>query len=201
MVRKAHSFQKARVAGHLLIGARYYHERGYSSDSKPFFVSAQKCESLRPILKSSNSSAAAEQLSQLDAILAELHHNLGCIGTETNDPEGTLRHFKIFNDMMVTQTGSKVNGKDKRLAVSWNELGNAYMMNKMWKDGEDCFKNSIESSRMLDDFHPTDTSFPYVNLGLAYWLMDRHDDAIEHLLTGLKHREVAYGVDDNHSFM
>lgn len=192
--------------GHLVCraktkGARYHHERGYSSGSNEFFRTAQMCESLRPELESSTAPAAPELLRQLDAILAELHHNLGCIGTETNDPASTLKHFKIFNEMMIAQTGSSINGKDQRLAVSWNELGNAYMMNKMWQDGERCFKNSIESSRLLKEFHPTDTSFPYVNLGLAYWLMDQYDDAMEHLLLGLRHREDAYGVDDNHSFM
>lgn len=182
-------------------GVRYYHERGYSSGSKEFFLTAQMCESLRPELESSAAPDAPGLLCQLDAILAELHHNLGCIGTETNDPASTLRHFKIFNKMMIAQTGSRINGKDRRLAISWNELGNAYMMNKMWRDGERCFRNSIKSSRLHREFRPTDTSFPYVNLGLAYWFMGRYDDAMEHLLLGLRHREDAHGVNDNHSFM
>lgn len=181
--------------------ARYYHERGYSTESKPFFDSALVCEALRPLLENHASPASREQLHQLDAILVELHHNLGCIGTETNDPESTLKHFRIFNEMMISLIGSSINGKDKRLAISWNELGNAYMLNKMWKEGEVCFQNSIASSRLLKDFQPTETSFAYVNLGLAYWLMGRYDDAMKHLLTGLKHREDAYGIDDNHSFM
>lgn len=103
--------------------------------------------------------------------------------------------------MMVAESGDEIRGKDKRLAISWNELGNAYMMNKMWKKGEECFKNSIESAQLLKDYKPVDTSFPYVNLGLSYWFMGRNEEAIKALLTGLQAREEAYGVDDTHSFM
>lgn len=181
---------------------RYYHERGYSIDSKPFFDSALKLsESLKPLLESTSKPAKPELLAQLNAILAELHHNQGCIGTETNDPQSTLEHFRIFNKMMIDESGSDICGKDGRLAISWNELGNAYMMNKMWEKGEECFKYSIASARLLDNYKPTDTSFPYVNLGLAYWFMGRNEDAMQALLTGLEAREEAYGVDDTHSFM
>jgi hypothetical protein len=71
----------------------------------------------------------------------------------------------------------------------------------MWEDGEVCFRNSIESARLLADYKPIDASFPHVNLGLAYWLMGRNEEAMRALLTGLRDREDAYGVDDTHSFM
>ena len=181
---------------------RYYHERGYSIDSKPYFDLALKlCESLRRFLDGLSGPGRPEILVQLNTIFAELHHNLGCIGTETNNPQLTLNHFKIFNKMMINESGSSNRGKDKRLAISWNELGIAYMMNTMWAMGEECFKHSIESARLLSNYKPIDTSFPHVNLGLAYWLMGRNEDAIRALLTGLEAREQAYGIDDVHSFM
>ena len=138
---------------------------------------------------------------RLDSTTAEIHHNLGCIGTETNQPRYTLEHFSIFNRMMIQASGDNLRGKDNRLFISWNELGNAYMLNKLWSKGEESFKASIASARLLPKFQPTDISLPTVNLGLAYWLMDRHDDAVEILNEGLKHREQVYGIDDNESFM
>lgn len=138
---------------------------------------------------------------RLDTITAEIHHNLGCIGTETNQPRYTLEHFSIFNRMMIEASGSEVRGKDNRLYISWNELGNAYMLNKSWSKGEECFKLSIEAARLLPGFEPKSISLPMVNLGLAYWLMDRCDEAIDILNEGLRNRELVYGFDDTDSFM
>lgn len=140
-------------------------------------------------------------MKQLDSLLAEIHHNFGCVGTETNDPEGTLAHFQIFNELMMQEIGDGAQGKDKRLAISWNELGNAYMLNGMWDKGEKAFKRSISTMQRVGNFKWTDVSFPFVNLGLAYWLTDRLDKATETLLEGLGHREAVYGVNDKESFM
>ena len=140
-------------------------------------------------------------MKQLDSLLAEIHHNFGCVGTETNDPEGTLAHFKTFNELMLQEIGDGAQGNDKRLAISWNELGNAYMLNGLWGQGEESFKRSIATMHRVDDFKWTDVSFPFVNLGLAYWLTNRLGKAIEILLEGLGHREAVHGVDDKESFM
>ena len=64
-------------------------------------------------------------------------------------------------------------GKDKRLAVSWNELGNAYIMNQMWEMGEGIFLQSRRTLQDLADFTRVLMSLRLVNLGLAYWLMGR----------------------------
>lgn len=183
---------------------RYYHETGYSIESMPFFESAQStAERLKSSLHQLAPAEAkiSDLTKTLDSIIAETHHNLGCIGTETNEPEFTLRHFKIFNEMMMAEVGDGPQGKDQRLAISWNELGNAYMMNKMWAQGEECFKRSLSTAQRLENFVPTDMSFPFVNLGLAYWLTGRLDEALETLLEGLGHREALFGVDDSDSFM
>ncbi len=141
------------------------------------------------------------KLKQLNFILAEIHHNSGCIGTETNDPANTLKHFQTFNQMMIEEIDEVQQRTDKRLAISWNELGNAYMMNKMYKKGEECFLTSMSTMKRLENFSRTDMSFPFVNLGLAYWLMALLDEAMDTLLEGLRDREAAYGPDDNKSFM
>ena len=59
----------------------------------------------------------------IKTLSAEISHNLGCIATETNQPEPALHYFSIFNTAMLDFSGGKPQTKDKRLAVSWNELG------------------------------------------------------------------------------
>lgn len=137
----------------------------------------------------------------LKALLAEIHHNLGCVGTETNDPSGTLKHFQTFNQLMIDELSDGAPGKDKRLAISWNELGNAYMLNGQWEKGEESFKKSMEIMRQVDGFQNIYNSFALVNLGLAYWLTDRLEEAVGVLTEGLKYREALYGLDDTESFM
>lgn len=103
--------------------------------------------------------------------------------------------------MMIEQFNEAKPDTIKRLAISWNELGNAFMMNRRWVDGEDCFKQCLEVAQRMVSFSPADFSFPYVNLGLSYWLTDRFDHAKEILEEGLRYRFVKYGYDDSQSFM
>lgn len=49
----------------------------------------------------------------------------------------------------------------------------------------------------MANFAPAEFSFPYVNLGLAYWLTDRLDLAEQTLEEGLRHRVAAFGHDDS----
>lgn len=138
---------------------------------------------------------------EIEALLAEIHHNLGCVGTETNDPSGTLKHFQTFNELMINESGKSAHVKDKRLAMSWNELGNAYMLSRQWGKGEESYKKSMETMRRVDGFRNIDNSFALVNLGLACLLMNRHEEAVGVLKEGLGYREALYGVDDTESFM
>lgn len=188
------------LATTLTVLNRYYHETGFSNDSQPILEFAQGlCESLKSTF--SISAVANPLVEEIDATLAELHHNLGCIGTETNQPLLTLKHFQIFNSMMIEKSGSETQGIDHWLHISWNELGNAYMMNKEWAEGEKAFRTSIASARLQPGFQLTDASFPYVNLGLALWCREQHQEANEVLLEGLHAREQKFGKDDKNSFM
>lgn len=184
--------------------SRYYHEIGYSMESLPLIEMAQrKADSVKVLLPKMKLLAAnfTDILGQLNKIISESHHNLGCIGTETNQSEFTLLHFKIFNEMMLQEIDESLQKIDNRVAISWNELGNAYMMSKMWLDGERCFKQCLSAAHEMINFAPADFSFPYVNLGLAFWLTDRQDQAMETLLEGLHYREAVFGRDDKQSFM
>jgi tetratricopeptide (TPR) repeat protein len=138
---------------------------------------------------------------ELKAILAESHHNLGCSGSESNQPEITLLHFRRLNELMVADVDGKKQKTDNRLAISWNELGVAYTTKKLWEDGERCFKESSKIAQQLTNFAPAEFSFPCVNLGLAYWLTGRLDEAKKTLEEGLRQRFAAYGYDDKVSFV
>lgn len=138
---------------------------------------------------------------QLDAVIAEIQHNRGCIATEINMPRDALRYQQSFNAMMAKELGSVKGGQDMRLAISWNELGNAWMLNRHWKRAEECFEESIRIMRLLDSYEKIWISLPLVNLGLAFWLQGYYDIATEKLLEGFHDRQERFGNDDRESFM
>lgn len=121
-------------------------------------------------------------------MLAEIHHNIGCLATETKKPVEAVRHFTIFNDMMAEE--ARLNDKQKEYAISWNELGIARIMNRDWQKAESCFLRSIEIMKSVDASAKELQSLPTVNLGLAYWLQgDRLEEADSVLMAGLRDRE------------
>lgn len=95
----------------------------------------------------------------------------------TNQPQSALLHFRRFNTMMLVASAGNPQHKDMRLAVSWNELGNAHMMNKDWALAEECFLCSVNALKLMDNYTPVLCSFPIINLGFAYWLQGRLDEA------------------------
>jgi hypothetical protein len=159
------------------------------------------CRALEENLLKQNDSLDTDLHRTIKTLLAEICHDLGCIATETNQPEAALTHFSAFNAAMIEFAGGEPQTKDKGLAVSWNELGNAYMMNENWKSAEDCFIISIDTLRQLDNFKKVDLSFPVINLGFSYWLQGRLSEADETLSDILAAREAAYGINDRESFM
>ena len=161
------------------------------------------CESLKARLHEQSEAMSPNAVThkQLDSMLAEIQHNRGCIATEINEPYDALAYNKDFNAMMVREMGTTTPCNDMRLAISWNELGNAYMLNDEWSKGEDCFQKSVASMRQLDHFQKVWLSRPLVNLGLAYWLQGRHEEATNILFEGLIDRVEHYGPDDRVSFV
>lgn len=64
----------------------------------------------------------------------EIHHNIGAVATETNKPGVALKHYKLFNSMVVAELEIKhpSTEMEKRHSISLNELGVAYSMNRDW---------------------------------------------------------------------
>lgn len=100
-------------------------------------------------------------MARLNHSLLEIAHNRGCIALEINEPIDALKYHKQFNEAMVAES-DKHDTEDMRLAISWNELGNAYMLNRNWEKGESCFLQSIVEMRKYAGFKPTTISLPVI---------------------------------------
>lgn len=174
------------------------------------------CETLRPLLKQNVALSKLVDVAQIDRTIAEIHHNHGCINAEMNRPKDALRHQLIFNTMMQKELSGE-RGSDMRLAMSYNELGVAYMINDSefafdfnrnsalrpsdWAEGEDCFKMSILEMKRLDNYKKYKISLPLVNLASCHYLNGDYAQAEKLLLEGLADRREEFGVDDRESFM
>lgn len=156
------------------------------------------CKDLERNLSGQNAPQNAELHKAIKTLSAEISHDLGCIATETNQPEAAFLHFSTFNRTMIEFSCGK---PGSGLAVSWNELGNAHMMNERWTEAADCYIQSMDVLKELDDFKKVDLSFPIINLGFSYWLQGRLEEADETLSDILATREAAYGINDRESFM
>ncbi|QDS73010.1 hypothetical protein FKW77_009080 [Venturia effusa] len=181
--------------------AWYCHERGRGPESEEFCNSALNiCETLRHVLKQNAALSRLVDVVQIDRTIAEIHHNHGCINAEMNRPIDALRHQLIFNTMMQKELSGK-RGTDMRLAMSYNELGVAYLINDGWAEGEDCFKMSIQEMKRLEDYKNYKISLPLVNLASCHYLNGDYAQAEILLLEGLADRVEEFGKDDQESFI
>ena len=183
---------------------RYLHERGRLIDANLYNNMAQSiCESLKFQLYEHSHAFSDNGVThaELDSTLAELYHNRGVIACGASDISEALRNLTIFHDMMQKEFGENTQRTDMRLGLACNELGFAYMLREDWTQGEAYFLRSIELLQQLDDFEPVLISLPLVNLGYAYWLEGRLDEAAKVLERGVGDRERKYGIHDRISFM
>tara|TARA_R110002003_G_scaffold248_2_gene17652 strand:- start:58666 stop:60924 length:2259 start_codon:yes stop_codon:yes gene_type:complete len=161
------SFEDYEFARLLIDSGWYQHERGKSLDAILSNNMAQSiCESLKLRLLENPEleKDSPVKLVQLNYSIVEMAHNRGCIALEINEPSDALKFHKVFNNTMIRDS-SKHDNDDMRLAISWNELGNAHMLNRDWVKGEECFLKSIEEMRKYTKFKPTTISLP-VSLSL-----------------------------------
>ena len=74
------------------------------------------------------------------------------------------------------------------------------MMAGEYEKAASCFSNSIKTLQELPNYNNSMRSIPMANIGLAYWLQGKLDDASSALEEGLKDREDIYGIMDSQSF-
>lgn len=160
------------------------------------------CEDLKQLYPLPESWEKADHPSEqmINDALAEIYHNRGVVANEVNRKE-SLDHLLKFNHMMLKELGNKAPGTDMRLALSFNELGCAYMLREEYQKAEDCYRESISSMEKLDNYERWQISLPVVNLGMVYWLTERYWEANDVLFQGIKDREKKFGYNDRESFM
>lgn len=175
---------------------RYYHERGNSADSKPFFELAEQiCRSTLAVVDvSENDRRDAEQY------LSEIHYSHGAIATETNEPFACMIHYSAFLELRLKVSRLSNGLEDIRLAIAHNEMGIAYMLNKGYAKAADYFNRAIKMYRGLPDFSQEMIALAETNLGLAFWLLADLDRADDILSKTLQVRKDLYGPDDQESF-
>ncbi|KAK5107684.1 hypothetical protein LTR62_000919 [Meristemomyces frigidus] len=182
----------------------YYHERSSSVNAEWFNdLAHQICSTwLQRELDKHHPGRGLWWENKLNRILNEMTHNRGCMHLELNHPGPALKHLTDFHAAMQKEFSSSpgLETSDMRMGIAWNELGNAYMLNRNWQKGEECFRSSIATMRKLINFRSLDISLPLVNLGLAYWLQARFTEAKEVLLQGLADRDQVIGAEDRQSF-
>lgn len=181
--------------------AWFCHERGRSSVGVEFCQTALSiCLKLIELLEQDPRLSKIITVGRLNTTIAEIHHNHGCIIAEMNKPAEALGHQLIFNRMMLQELG-KQPGKDMRLAMSFNELGVAYMINNDFNKGQECFQRAADEMRRLEDFEEWKISLPQVNLAYCYYFDKRFADAEDILLKGLAERVAKFGENDQESFI
>jgi tetratricopeptide (TPR) repeat protein len=188
----------------MLTDVRYLQERGRLIDTNLYNNMAQSiCESLKFQLYENSEASYCHGVThaELGYTLAELYHNRGVIACGASDVSEALRNLKIFHDMMQKEFQEDTPRVDMRLGLACNELGFAYMLKEDWAQGEVYFLRSIELLQQLHNFEPILISLPLVNLGYAYWLQGRLDEAAAVLEKGVGDRETKYGIHDRISFM
>jgi hypothetical protein len=188
----------------MLTDVRYLQERGRLIDTNLYNNMAQSiCESLKFQLYENSEASSCHGVThaELGYTLAELYHNRGVIACGASDVSEALRNLKIFHDMMQKEFQEDTPRVDMRLGLACNELGFAYMLKEDWAQGEVYFLRSIELLQQLHNFEPILISLPLVNLGYAYWLQGRLNEATAVLEKGIGDREAKYGIHDRISFM
>lgn len=139
--------------------------------------------------------------------MSEIHSSQGAIATETNDAEGSMKHYKELMQITERQYGttSSTEEGDINTAIASNELGIARIMND---DNDGALRNFERAQTLafnrigsLDERAFRFYCLSSTNLGLVYWLRNRISVAKQVLERALEmaHEQAPFEQDD--SFM
>ena len=111
--------------------------------------------------------------------------------------EYTSRFWKLRLEHSKTSTNGR---RDIRLAMSYNQMGVAYMMMRDYESAVGVLEQALDVYKNLEKSTPIMATLPAANMGLACWFLKRYDDAYKVLIDILREREKVFGVNDNESF-
>lgn len=138
----------------------------------------------------------------LEGLIATGHFYLGCIGAESNQPIDSQSSFTSLQAMVgINKDICKADELLPARALYGMGIGSmvkphgltAQAMNRALLDAQTYFLQGIYIAKQLQKFDPVDYPSSYIDLGLAYWLSERYDDARKILEEG--HRTLADTLD------
>jgi len=182
---------KSYVNGEIANLSRYWFERSYPQEAKPFFRLAQDiCEN-----------SGQRDSESVSYMLRETHNNQGSAAAETNDNQECLEHNQRWLKLARarrTDAGEEI--EDYELGQVYNEIGVAYAMNHRYDEAVEHFLRSIDIFQSQPDYDDTMLGWPMPNLGFIYWVQGRYAEAEEVLQEIREIHEAAWGIDDTQSF-
>ncbi|KAL9078237.1 MAG: hypothetical protein Q9157_002855 [Trypethelium eluteriae] len=164
----------------------FQHERGNSQDIKSFLELA-----LAICVRNTH-----DDTSQL---MADIHYGLAAVANETNDAPACLHHTKSLLDMRLKSF--EASGRnDIRLAIAYNEMAIAWVMNGQYQNAIQAFESSIKVYGAMEDYWLAIDTNPRTNLGFTYWVLGQNSKAHEVLENLLRDRELKFGKGDTESY-
>ncbi|XXG97829.1 hypothetical protein Hte_004143 [Hypoxylon texense] len=136
-------------------------------------------------------------------LYAEIHNNIAGSETELNNADEAMRHFLIYNKMLVEEHRSEITVSNSRLTSSYFNVGMSYTMKADYKNAVQWLKKALEEAERLNE--PTKIklarSLALINLGLTYWLQGDFEESSQILETARAEREEILGINDRESMM
>ncbi|KAH7092428.1 hypothetical protein FB567DRAFT_588706 [Paraphoma chrysanthemicola] len=168
----------------------YDHERGRSKESNALFSTAFNI--------------CNNHFKYEEDILLEIHTCLGCIATEINDPKTCFEHYTMLLEMTTKKHTHPQTTEDfDALMVAHNEMGIAHLMMGHIQDSYELFD---EARRMAHIHrHTSETAksiflLSCANLGLAQWLDDQLDAALDTLTQAWEYHKTLVEAGEVSSF-
>ncbi|KAJ6186405.1 hypothetical protein N7519_007706 [Penicillium mononematosum] len=184
----------------------YFQERGYTPEAMECYRISQ--ENIEHIIDdgSHQRARATHQMKREDkemALLAEIHNNIAGAATEYNDPDMAKSHFLTYNKMLKDEHGGLNTVEDSRLTSSFFNVGMSFMMKGEYESFIVWLNQALTEAERLLDIRKVKSarSLALIKLGLAYWLMNRPEEASERLETARKEREELFGPNDRQSMI
>jgi tetratricopeptide (TPR) repeat protein len=107
-------------------------------------------------------------------VLSQIYYTYGALAQLTNQHgQGFEAHRKLLALRLDLQ--QRLPNGDELLAASYNEIGNDFMHQNRYEEAETHYIKSIETYRNLRGYTELMLALPAANLGLAYWLQEKHD--------------------------